>query len=188
LVDPSISSITHLAVGSHRSGGRLVPFAYATLRVAGVELKCTKAEFDDFLSDQDQALASDVADTFADTDPPPRSLGVTLMIDSGLIAPVGIAGPPRPNRPPTASTFDRVPTGEEELKPDEQVKATDGPIGRVGGLALDRATDRITHLLVQTGHLLGKRQIAIPIGDVDHIGIAVNVGLTKQQIHALDQT
>lgn len=188
LVDPSLSSITHLAVGSHRSGGRLVPFEYAMLTVAGVELKCTKAEFDAFLSDQDRALASDVADTFADTDLPPRSLGVTLMIDAGLIAPVGIAGPPRPKPPPKASTFDRVPTGEEELKPDEQVRATDGSIGRVGGLALDTATDRITHLLVETGHLLGKREIAIPIGDVDHIGVAISVGLTKQQIHDLDQT
>jgi hypothetical protein len=35
---------------------------------------------------------------------------------------------------------------------------------------------------------LGKREIAIPIGEVDHIGVAVNVGLTKQQIHDLDQT
>ena len=186
LVDPSLSSITHLTVASHRSGGRLVPSSYVTLTVAGVELTCTKAEFDTFVSDRDQALASDVADTFADMTPPPRSLGVTLMIDAGLIAPVGIAGPPRPNPQPEPITFDRVPAGEEELKPDEQVRATDGPIGRVSGLALDPTTDRITHLLVGTGHLLGKREIAIPISNVDHIGVAVNVGLTKQQIHDFD--
>jgi hypothetical protein len=187
LVDPSLSSITHLAVGSHRSGGRLVPFAYVTSTVPGVELKCTKAEFDAFLSDRDQALVSDVADTFADVTPPPRSLGVTLMIDAGLIAPVGIAGPPRPKPQPEPITFDRVPAGEEELKPDEQVKAKDGPIGRVSGIAIDPATDRITHLLAEARHLSGKREIAIPIGDVDHIGVAVNVGLTKQQIHDLEQ-
>jgi hypothetical protein len=110
---PSISSITHLAVGSHRSGRRLVPFAYVTSTVPGVELKCTKAEFDAFLSDRDQALASDVADTFADTDPPPRSLGVTLMIDAGLIAPVGIAGPLRPKPPPKGGCCRERTTGVE---------------------------------------------------------------------------
>jgi sporulation protein YlmC with PRC-barrel domain len=80
-----------------------------------------------------------------------------------------------------------VPAGEEELRPSEQVKAKDGPVGRVSGLGIDLASRRITHVLVDAGHLWAKRTVVIPIEAVEHIGISVQLGLTKQQIRDLGQ-
>ena len=64
---------------------------------------------------------------------------------------------------------DTLPVGEIGIRKGQQVHATDGEIGRVQGLVIDRATHHVTHVLLQEGHLWGKKEVAIPIGAVKGI-------------------
>jgi hypothetical protein len=62
---------------------------------------------------------------------------------------------------PQAVTRDRVPVGEVEVRRGDHVYATDGPIGRVQGLVIDARDYHVTHVLLDEGHLWGKKEVAI---------------------------
>ena len=47
------------------------------------------------------------------------------------------------------------------------VHATDGEIGKVEGLVVEPAHGHVTHVLLQEGHLWGRKEVAIPIGAVE---------------------
>jgi sporulation protein YlmC with PRC-barrel domain len=80
---------------------------------------------------------------------------------------------------------DRGPAGEVEVRRDEQVHATDGEIGRVQGLVVDPRDHAVTHVLLQEGHLWGKRRVSIPISAVTAIKDGIRLDLSKQQIEDL---
>src|SRR6202044_2746028 len=63
-------------------------------------------------------------------------------------------------------TEDVVPDGEVQFRRGDRVHAVDGEIGRVGGFLADSGDDRITHVLLQEGHLWGRKEVAIPISAV----------------------
>ena len=97
---------------------------------------------------------------------------------------MGMGGMGMANAP--ALTSDRVPAGEVEVRRGEHVHATDGNIGRVQGLVIDPKDHHVTHVLLEEGHLWGKKEVAIPIGavkDVDSDGVRLNVG--KDEIREL---
>ena len=66
-----------------------------------------------------------------------------------------------------------------------RVYATDGEIGRVEGLVIDPENHHVSHLLLQEGHVFGRRQVAIPIGAVTEVINAVQLNITKQQVENL---
>jgi hypothetical protein len=80
---------------------------------------------------------------------------------------------------------DALPLGEVAVRRGEQVLATDGGIGRVQGLVIDRATHHVTHFLLQEGHLWGRKDVAIPIGAVSGIEGGIRLTLTKQEVQDL---
>jgi uncharacterized membrane protein/sporulation protein YlmC with PRC-barrel domain len=49
------------------------------------------------------------------------------------------------------------------------VEATDGHIGTIGELVLDPETEQITHLVLQEGHLWGKKEVTLPLSAIDRI-------------------
>ena len=63
--------------------------------------------------------------------------------------------------------------------------ASDGEIGKVEGFVVDSAEGHVTHVLLQEGHLWGRKQVAIPIGAVEKIDEVISVNLTKHDIEAL---
>ena len=76
--------------------------------------------------------------------------------------------------------------GEVEVRRGEHVHASDGNIGRVQGLVIDPGDHHVTHVLLQQGHLWGKKEIAIPISavkDVASDGLRLN--LTKDEVRDL---
>ncbi len=77
---------------------------------------------------------------------------------------------------------DRVPVGEIEIRRHDSVHATDGSLGRVEGLVVD--SDRnITHILLQEGHLWGKKEVAIPIGALDRLDTdGIHLRMTKREL------
>jgi hypothetical protein len=92
---------------------------------------------------------------------------------------MGMGGGPQP------ITYDRVPAGEVEVRRGDQVHATDGPIGKVQGLIVDPRDHHVTHVLLDEGHLWGKKTVAIPIGAVTGVDDGVELNLTKDEVRDL---
>jgi len=84
------------------------------------------------------------------------------------------------------TTVEHIPAGEVSARRGERVHAEGGEIGRVQGLVVVPPEGEVTHILLDEGHLWGRKRVAIPIKDV--VGIdadGVSVGLTKDQIKDL---
>jgi sporulation protein YlmC with PRC-barrel domain len=69
----------------------------------------------------------------------------------------------------------------------EQVHATDGDIGRVQGLVIDPTSHHVTHVLLQEGHLWGRKQVAIPISAVSAVEHGIELNITKKDVESLPE-
>ena len=78
-----------------------------------------------------------------------------------------------------------VPLGETEVERHESVHAVDGEIGRVEGFAVDPADHKVTHVLLQEGHLWGRKEVAIPISAVSSVNAGIRLNITKKQVEEL---
>jgi sporulation protein YlmC with PRC-barrel domain len=180
VVDPVARAITHLVVQpKHRyDAGRLVPVDLVDAKAGEMQLGCTLAEFEMLdLAEETQFLPgiSEDADYVQD-----QVLSWAYYdLASGPGMPGGVAGVPQP------VTYDSVPLGEVEVRRGEHVHATDGEIGRVQGLVIDRRTHLVTHVLLQEGHLWGRKEVAIPIPAVTGVEDGIRLNLTKQQVQDL---
>ena len=67
---------------------------------------------------------------------------------------------------PPSITWDTLPFGEVAVRGGEHVHATDGDIGQIQGLVMDPGSRQVTHVLLQGGHVFGRKAVAIPIGAV----------------------
>jgi len=67
----------------------------------------------------------------------------------------------------------------------EQVQATDGDIGRVQGLVIDPGSHRVTHVLLQEGHLWGRKEVAIPIRAVTAADDGIQLKISKLEVQDL---
>lgn len=83
-------------------------------------------------------------------------------------------------------TYDRVPRGEVEVRHESEVMTADGErIGRLDGLEVE-ADGSITRLVLERGHLWGRRRIEIPASAVSHFEMdAVALSLSKPEVEAL---
>jgi sporulation protein YlmC with PRC-barrel domain len=72
--------------------------------------------------------------------------------------------------------------GEVVVRRDQPVHATDGEIGRVQGLVIDPRNHRVTHVLLQEGHLWGRKDVAIPVAVVARLDKGVALSITKQEV------
>jgi sporulation protein YlmC with PRC-barrel domain len=178
VVDPIARSVTHLVVEpKHRQGlGRLVPLELVDATTGELRLRCTIAEFEklDDAEETDFLLGSS---GYAGYSPgqvlswPYYGLGG----DMGL----GVGGLAQP------IIYDKVPLGEVAIRRGERVHATDGDIGRVQGLVIDSGDNLVTHVLLQEGHLWGRKQVAIPIRAVSGVDDGIRLNITKQEVQDL---
>ncbi len=165
VVNPLVGEVTHIVVEpKHREGiGRLVPLALVATSTDTVALSCTLAEFE----------ALDFAE---ETHFLPGSGEVMALPFYGL-------GPGNVTPP---VTMDTLPLGEVAVRRDETVDATDGQIGRVQGLVIEPVNHHVTHVLLQEGHLWGRKDVAIPINAVVAIEAGrLRLSLTKQEVEDL---
>ena len=80
---------------------------------------------------------------------------------------------------------DKIPLGEVAVRRGDQVHATDGAIGRVQGLVVDPGDHHVTHVLLQEGHLWGRKEVAIPIRAVTGVDNGIRLSITKQEVQGL---
>lgn len=180
VVDPVARRVTDLAVEpKHRQGlARLVPVELAVPRSSGITLNCTRAEFERF-------------DPAEETQFVPGTRGFEVYgADQVLSWPYYQLGdtvmdPDVEGKVSETVTVDTVPAGEVAVRRGAQVHATDGAIGMVEGLVIDAASRHVTHVLLQEGHLFGRKQVAIPIGSVTSVEDGIHLSISKQQVRDL---
>jgi sporulation protein YlmC with PRC-barrel domain len=176
VVDPVARAVTHLVVEpKHRQGlGRLVPLDLVDATTGQVRLRCTVAEFEklDF-AEETQFLPG--GSDYGGYGPgqvlswPYYGLGMGMSLG---------------NVPPVV-TYETLPLGEVAVRRGERVHATDGEIGRVQGLVINPRDHHVTHVLLQEGHLWGRKEVAIPIGAVTGVEDGIRLNITKQEVQDL---
>jgi len=194
VIDPVARALTHLVVGSDQGESlcRLVPVdlvesatdTMIKLRISTGEFEALeKAEETDFVPGargkwgygQEQMLSH-----------PYFGLGLGTMtmggIGGGLLS-MGLETGDMAGEPQSL-TLDRIPVGEVEVRRGDSVNATDGPIGQVQGLVVD-SEHHVTHVLLEEGHLWGKKDVAIPIGSVERVGRQIDLSITKEEVKNL---
>ncbi|HEX3960507.1 MAG TPA: PRC-barrel domain-containing protein [Trebonia sp.] len=190
IVDPVAEAVTHLVVEpEHRRGlGRLVPLGLVDATSGQVRLRCTRAEFEN-LEPAEETQFIPGTSGYANYGPgevgywPYYSLGMSgLGMSGGLNG--GLEGIGGGNIPQTV-TYDTVPEGEVDVRRGDQVQATDGDIGRVQGLVIDRRSRHVTHVLLQEGHLWGRKEVAIPVSAVASTSDGIRLRISKHEVQDL---
>jgi sporulation protein YlmC with PRC-barrel domain len=179
IVNPATREVTHLAVDpKHRHGpGRLVPVDLADATTGQIRLRCTLAEFQALRPAREIEAVPDLDPTGHASIAPSQMNWFTW---GNVARGSGQAGAPQ------EVTVDSVPSGEVDVRRELTVCATDGEIGQVQGLVVEPGGHHVTHVLLQEGHLWGRKEVAIPIGAVTKIGtLLVHLSLTKHQVKDL---
>jgi sporulation protein YlmC with PRC-barrel domain len=192
IVNPAAREATYLVVGQkHGNGpGRLVPIDLVHAAAGQIRLRCTQAEFQALQPAQETEVVPDLDPTGPHNSRLPPSVNF-LPLPDGAFGMSGAAGNRRgaaPGRPkaPEEVTVDVVPSGQVGMRPELAVCATDGEIGQVHGLVVDPGGHLVTHVLIQTGRMLGRKEVAVPIGAVTKIGtLLIHLSLTRHQVKDL---
>jgi sporulation protein YlmC with PRC-barrel domain len=197
VINPLAEKVTHLVVEpNHRQGlGRLVPLdlvlagapadsAAADSAAPGdaeeVRLNCTLADFQQLDSAEDTQFVPGTSG-YAAYGPDE----VVAWPYYGLGGGAAMGGPMPMDGMSQTVTYDAVPPGEVAVRRGEHVHATDGNIGRVQGLVIDPSSHHVTHVLLQEGHLWGRKDVAIPISAVAGTDDGIRLNITKDQVEAL---
>jgi len=173
IFDPTTREITHFVVQeeSYPHIKRLVPVKFITETTPNsIQLNCSGedlAKMDRFIEHQ-----------FIQTDKPYDQYATTRY----LLWPY--AYPLENNY--IDIQLERIPPGELAIHRGAHVQAVDGSIGVVDEFLIDPITRHVTSLILREGHLWGKKDVTIPIEQVDHISDdTVFLKLDKSSIEAL---
>jgi sporulation protein YlmC with PRC-barrel domain len=171
VIDPVAQELTHLIVGPEHPppAPRLVPIDLVDAAAAGLQLRCTVAEF-------------------SELNPAEETQFIEGSIEYSAYGPKQEVFWPRygyRGTHGTEVTVDAIPLGEMEIHRGDHVHATDGEIGQVQGLVIDPESHHVTHVLLQEGHLWGRKEVSIPISAVTKIDDFIELNLTKKQVEDL---
>jgi hypothetical protein len=181
VVDPVARAVTHLVVEpAGRQGlGRLVPLGLVEVTDGEIRLRCTLAEFEKLEAAEETQFVPGTRGYAA--------YGPEQVLSwpySSLTGTAGVAGDTVSGISETV-TYDTVPLGEVAVRRGDRVHATDGAIGHVEGLVIDPRNHQVTHVLLQEGHLWGRKEVAIPISAVTGSDDGIGLSLTKSQVQDL---
>jgi sporulation protein YlmC with PRC-barrel domain len=181
VVDPVARAVTHIVVEpAGRQGlGRLVPLDLVDSTGGEIRLRCTLAEFEKLDAAEETQFVPGTRGYEAYGPEqvlawPYSSLGGIDAVEGEIVSGVS-----------ETVTYDTLPLGEVAVRRGDRVQATDGAIGHVEGLVIDPRNHHVTHVLLQEGHLWGRKEVAIPIGAVTGAGDGIELNLTKDQIRDL---
>jgi sporulation protein YlmC with PRC-barrel domain len=170
IIDPKSELVTHVVVREQDSPHteRIVPFVLVGQCDRNcLKLQCTKDE----VSAMDTFLEKELIRTelpYYTTDPYSRKSFVTA--ESGIIT----------------QEHERIPPGELAVHHGARVEASDGHVGKVDEFLVDTPSGNITHLVLQEGHLWGKKDVSVPVSKIDRIEEdTVYLKLSKKEIAKL---
>ena len=187
ILDPATRTITHLVIEPRhkKEEGRLVPLHLVEAAGSEIRLSCTLAEFEQLEPSEEVDVAEGIdygggygsdasIQGFGDV----GGMGVGAS-SSGMGIGMGLG-----HRTPTVVSH-AVPMGETEVERHESVHAVDGEIGRVEGFVVDPADNKVTHVLLQEGHMWGRKEVAIPVSAIVSVDAGIRLNITKQQVEDL---
>jgi sporulation protein YlmC with PRC-barrel domain len=180
VVNPVARSVTHLVVEpAGRQGlARLVPIDLAEPGSAAgqIRLRCTLAEFE-HLDPAEETQFIPGSQGY-------EAYGPEQVLSWPYASLGGVPGAPGDDLAGVSETvtYDTIPLGEVTVRRGEHVHATDGAIGHVEGLVIDPRNHHVTHVLLQEGHLWGRKEVAIPISAVTGTDDGIRLSLTKRQV------
>ncbi|HXL94699.1 MAG TPA: PRC-barrel domain-containing protein [Streptosporangiaceae bacterium] len=177
VLNPVAEELTDLVVEpTHRQGlGRLVPLSLVDASTGEIRLSCTIAEFERL-------------DSAEETEFVPGTAGYAAYGPEQVLSwpYYGLGGMNMELETVSQTvTYDKVPLGEVAVRRGQQVQATDGDIGRVQGLVVDPSSHHVTHVLLQEGHLWGRKEVAIPISAVADSADGIQLKISKQDVQDL---
>lgn len=185
VVDPVARTLTHLVVEpkQRREVARLGPvdLVESTSNESTsneIQLRCTRSEFDELEEAEETHFLPGASGQWG--------YGQEEMLSwpyFGLMG--GSMGVLTTSTRPQPVTYDRVPAGEVEVRRGDRVHATDGEIGHVRGLVIDPGDRQVTHVLLDEGHLWGKKRVVVPISAVTGADAGIRLNLTKDQVSDL---
>jgi hypothetical protein len=190
IVNPVTQEVTHLVVGDKHLPNP-TPRLVLIERVAEsgedlIRLDCTKAE----LADMEMFVDTHYVSMEASPDASAYGIGWAGYDGMAPVSPYSGLGSyyasPYVAAEPMEVPVDveRIPPGELAVHRGMAVRASDGATGHVHALVVDAQKGHISHVLVDMGHLLGKKEISVPLSAIDHIDDdTVHLRLDK---HALD--
>jgi sporulation protein YlmC with PRC-barrel domain len=181
VVDPVARTVTHLVVEpKDRHGlGRLVPLDLVDDSGGQIRLRCTLEEFEHLGSAEETQFVPG-SGGYAAYGPeqvlswPYYGLGGAPGVAGEMVAPIS-----------ETVTHDTLPLGEVAVRRGDHVHATDGDIGLVQGLVIDPRSHSVTHVLLQEGHLWGRKEVAIPISSVARVDDGIRLSISKQDVQDL---
>ena len=175
IVDPTTQVVTHIVVAT-------MPKRHDTQRLVAVdlivrtsrdliELRCTEEELVAMVPFIQERYVQYAQPEYSDT--------------------AGYYGYEMPYVTPMEPTeslaeIEMVPAGELAVHRGMKVDASDGHIGTLDELLLDPDSGHISHLVLVKGHLWGKKEVTIPITDIDFTqDDVIYLSIDKQQIKHL---
>jgi sporulation protein YlmC with PRC-barrel domain len=187
VIDPETRRVTHLVVQPHRRDeqARLVPVDRARAGEtsdATISLDCSVARMSEFELVRESAYLRLGEVPVEDPD-----------WDVGIEEPLGL--PPSTGAfgaggvdidPHVMLSYDRIPMGDVEIRRASGVISADGHhLGHVDGFVLD-SEQQIAHLVLERGHLWGRREVVIPASAVARVDTdEVALTLSKDEVGAL---
>jgi sporulation protein YlmC with PRC-barrel domain len=194
VIDPTARRVTHLVVQPHHRHdlARLVAIGRAQGMAGsevGIKLDYTAAEIKQLEPLQKSAYLR-IGE--APVEDPDWEVGIENLLAMPYyegLTPGGGLGTTMPSMSyddHVTEIYDRVPKDRIEIRRASAVISSDDHgLGHVDGFVVDDE-ERITHLVLEHGHLWGKREVTIPIGAIDTIdNDQVNLSLTKDQVGEL---
>jgi len=166
VLDPGRRAVTHLVVEPEREHGP-----------APIRLACTEAEFKD-LDPAEETLAEFVPGYGAPVQLLPGGeawlAGDDPVADGATI--------PQIREMETIPLVPETEAGEPEVAESgaDQVRATDGAVGRFHGLRVDTDSGAVLQVLVKR-HPWGDAELAVPIGQVSAFGDVVQLSITRRE-------
>ncbi|EFK06518.1 conserved hypothetical protein [delta proteobacterium NaphS2] len=168
IINPKVERITHLVVRENDLGNsqRLVPEKYVKdADHKTVQLSIDKKEFEKMKSFiQEEYIPSNILLYMADQEGWYAGTPAAVFVE-----------------------HEAIPEGRVAVQKGAKVYATDGHVGRVDEFLVQGKSGLITHLVMVEGHLWGKKDIAIPVTEIDHYEEDgdIRLKITKDQVEGL---
>jgi sporulation protein YlmC with PRC-barrel domain len=185
VIDPTRRRVTHVVVRPEHqdaTANRLVPVDVidAAASERDLVLRCSVADVNALDTVQEVAFLrlGDVPASDPDWD-----VGVSDVLATPYYEGTGFGDYVGDYGANDALTYDRVPKGDVEVRRASPVYSSDEHhLGHVDGLVVD-GDDQITHVVLERGHLWGKRDVTIPIGSVAKVeNDQVTLDLSKDEV------
>ena len=184
VIDPISRRVTHLVVQpEHRhEAARLVSIERAQSTADGIELDLSAEALERLEPLQEAAFLRLGEFPVADPD---WEVGVSQVLALPLYPGEGMAATIDPDARVSWS-YDRIPKGEIELCRSSAVTSADGHhLGHVDGFMVE--DDVIVAVVLERGHLWGRREVVIPYGAVERAkSDSIVLNLTKDAVGALE--